>query len=99
MPPSVEALEESAYDALLAPIWGYLALTHDPVPSDVIFVFGSRDLGVARRAGELYAAGDGSRGGTPGGGAAIGDLTPWYTDHQQAAEEGSSRSCSLWEQC
>ncbi|MCH7748366.1 MAG: YdcF family protein [Acidobacteria bacterium] len=61
MPPSVESLEESAYAALLTPIWDFLALTHDPVPSDVIFVFGSRDLGVARRAAALYAAGLSSR--------------------------------------
>ena len=61
MPPSIELLDETAYRALLAPIWTFLARTHDPAPSDVIFVFGSRDLGVARRAAELYAAGLSSR--------------------------------------
>ena len=57
MPPSIESLGETAYEALLAPIWDFLVRTHAPAPSDVIFVFGSRDLGVARRAAELYAAG------------------------------------------
>ena len=57
MPPSIESLDETAYEALLAPIWDFLVRTHAPAPSDVFFVFGSRDLGVARRAAELYAAG------------------------------------------
>ena len=54
---SIESLDETSYEALLTPIWDYLARTDDPAPSDVIFVFGSRDLGVPRRAAELYAAG------------------------------------------
>jgi uncharacterized SAM-binding protein YcdF (DUF218 family) len=58
---SIESLDEAAYEALLAPIWAFLARTHDPAPSDVIFVFGSRDLDVPRRAAELYAAGLSSR--------------------------------------
>ena len=58
---SIESLDETAYEDLLAPIWGFLARTDDPAPSDVIFVFGSRDLGVPRRAAELYAAGLASR--------------------------------------
>ncbi len=61
MPPSIELLNETAYQALLAPIWHFLAQTQDPAPSDVIFVFGSRDLGVARRGAELYTAGLASR--------------------------------------
>ena len=58
---SIESLDETAYEALLMPIWDFLARTDDPAPSDVIFVFGSRDLGVARRAAELYTAGLASR--------------------------------------
>ena len=58
---SIESLDETAYEALLTPIWGFLARTDEPAPSDVIFVFGSRDLGVPRRAAELYAAGLSSR--------------------------------------
>ena len=54
---SIESLNETDYQALLAPIWDFLARSDDPAPSDVIFVFGSRDLGVPRRAAELYAAG------------------------------------------
>ena len=61
MPSSIESLDDIAYEALLGPIWDFLVWTHDPVSSDVIFVFGSRDLGVARRAAELYAAGLASR--------------------------------------
>ena len=61
MSPSIDALDNDAYTRLLAPVWDFLAWTHDPVPSDVIFVFGSRDLGVARRAAELYAVGLASR--------------------------------------
>jgi len=61
MSPSIESLDENAYTALLAPIWAFLARTDDPVPSDVIFVFGSRDLAVPRRASELYAVGFSSR--------------------------------------
>ena len=57
MSPSIESLDENAYTALLAPIWDFLARTDDPVPSDVIFVFGSRDLDVPRRAAELYGVG------------------------------------------
>ena len=54
---SIASLDTTAYEALLAPLWDFLARTHDPVCSDVIFVFGGHDLGVARRAGELYVAG------------------------------------------
>ena len=53
---SIESLDETAYEALLAPIWSFLARTDAPVRSDVIFVFGSRDLDVPRWAAELYAA-------------------------------------------
>ena len=58
---SIESLDETAYEALLTPIWDFLARTDDPVSSDVIFVFGSRDLGVAHRAAALYTAGLASR--------------------------------------
>jgi len=61
MPSSIESLDDTAYEALLTPIWEFLVRTDDPAPSDVIFVFGSHDLGVARRAAELYAAGLASR--------------------------------------
>lgn len=61
MPSSIASLEETAYEALLAPVWDYLVRSDEPAPSDVIFVFGSHDLGVARRAAELYAASLASR--------------------------------------
>jgi uncharacterized SAM-binding protein YcdF (DUF218 family) len=61
MPWSVASLDETAYEALLTPVWEFLVRTDDPAPSDVIFVFGSHDLGVARRGAELYAAGLASR--------------------------------------
>jgi uncharacterized SAM-binding protein YcdF (DUF218 family) len=53
----LEALDEAGYVHLLEPLWRYLALAHPPGPSDVIFVFGSRDLAVPQRAAELYRAG------------------------------------------
>ena len=61
MPSSIASLDETAYEALLRPIWDFLVRADDPASSDVIFVFGSQDLGVARRAAELYAAGLTSR--------------------------------------
>ena len=61
MSSSIDELDDDAYTRVLAPVWDFLARTHDPAPSDVIFVFGSRDLGVARRAAELYVAGLASR--------------------------------------
>ena len=57
MPSAIASLDEPAYEALLRPIWDFLVRADDPASSDVIFVFGSQDLGVARRAAELYAAG------------------------------------------
>lgn len=53
----IDTLDDDAYTRLLLPLWEFLARTHVPAPSDVIFVFGSRDLDVPRRAAELYAAG------------------------------------------
>ena len=53
----IDGLEEKAYVRLLHPIWSYLCPIQTPLPSDVIFVFGSRALEVPRRAAELYAAG------------------------------------------
>ena len=53
----IDGLEEKAYVRLLQPIWSYLCPIQTPLPSDVIFVFGSRALEVPRRAAELYAAG------------------------------------------
>ena len=58
---SIDALDDDTYARLLQPIWAYLTRTDRPAPSDVIFVFGSRDLGVPRRAAELYLAGLSSR--------------------------------------
>ena len=42
---------------MLEPLWHFLAVCEEPVPADVIFVFGSRALEVPRRAADLYAAG------------------------------------------
>ena len=53
----MDGLDAEAYERLLKPVWNFLCLTHAPAPSDVIFVFGSRDLEVPRRAAQLYAAG------------------------------------------
>jgi len=42
---------------LLNPVWNFLAISDNPVPSDVIFVFGSQDLRVPHHAASLYRAG------------------------------------------
>lgn len=57
----IETLDEAGYVGLLTPLWRYLAVAHPPCVSDVIFVFGSRDLAVPRRAAELYRAGHAAR--------------------------------------
>ena len=57
----IDALDAAAYTRLLAPVWRYLALAEPPCLSDVIFVFGSRDLAVPRRAAELYRTGHAPR--------------------------------------
>ena len=56
MSPRLDTMTESACERLLEPIWSFLSATKAPVPSDVIFVFGSRAIEVPRRAAELYAA-------------------------------------------
>lgn len=62
LPPadSVDRLDEPAFQRAILPVWDYLARADPPEPSDVIFVFGSQDLSVPRRAAELYRAGHAS---------------------------------------
>ena len=57
MLPSIDALDDDTYTHLLAPIWAYLARMDRSVRSDVIFVLGSLDLAVPRRAAKFYTAG------------------------------------------
>src|SRR5260370_40614126 len=42
--------------AIAAKLWDYLRLDQEVRPAECILVFGGHDLGVARRAGELYRA-------------------------------------------
>lgn len=49
-------VSDAAYSRLVQPLWDYLAIAHDPVPADVIFVFGSQDLAVPARAAALHCA-------------------------------------------
>jgi uncharacterized SAM-binding protein YcdF (DUF218 family) len=42
---------------LLQPLWDYLAVSEDPRPADLIFVFGSADYAVPTRAAEIYHQG------------------------------------------
>ena len=58
---SLDQLLEPELAQLLEPVWTYLAVSHRPRPSDAIFVFGSRDLAVPRRAAALFLAGHGER--------------------------------------
>ena len=53
----MDTRDEAVFQRLVLPIWEFLARADAPVPSDVIFVFGSQDLAVPRRAAELYHAG------------------------------------------
>lgn len=59
-PDSVDGPDEAEFQRVVLPIWEYLARADWPAPSDVIFVFGSQDLAVPRRAAELYRAGHAS---------------------------------------
>lgn len=53
----IDRLDDAAFDALLDPVWRFLAHRHPPAPSDVIFVFGSLDLAVPGHAAQLYRQG------------------------------------------
>lgn len=57
MPDPIDPLDEAAFQRAVLPMWEYLARADPPVVSDVIFVFGSEDLAVPRRAADLYHAG------------------------------------------
>lgn len=53
----LDSLSDAAYWHLVEPIWNFLVISHVPAPSDVIFVFGSQDLAVPRRAAEFFSDG------------------------------------------
>ena len=55
--PNPPAWDTATFAKRLGPVWAYLALEHPPEPADVIFVFGSQDLAIPRRAAELYRHG------------------------------------------
>jgi uncharacterized SAM-binding protein YcdF (DUF218 family) len=71
-------------------IWDYLQLRHEPIPADVIIVFGTNDLRVARFAARLYHEGFGHRLVCTGGMAHQNDLlaTNWCkTEAEMYADE------------
>ncbi|MGA2580557.1 MAG: YdcF family protein [Bryobacteraceae bacterium] len=71
-------------------VWDYLQLKQDPVPADVIVVFGTNDLRVARFAARLYQDGFGHSLVCTGGMAHQGDLlaTNWpKTEAEMYADE------------
>src|ERR1017187_8961176 len=71
-------------------VWEYLQLKHDPIPADVIVVFGTNDLRVARFAAHLYHEGFGRSLVCTGGMAHQGDLlaTNWHkTEAEMYADE------------
>jgi len=71
-------------------IWEYLQLKHEPIPADVIVVFGTNDLRVARFAARLYHKGFGRSLVCTGGMAHQGDLlaTNWHkTEAEMYADE------------
>jgi uncharacterized SAM-binding protein YcdF (DUF218 family) len=71
-------------------VWEYLQLKHDPIPADVIVVFGTNDLRVARFAARLYHEGFGRSLVCTGGMAHQGDLlaTDWHkTEAEMYADE------------
>jgi len=57
MPEPMDTRDEAVFQRLVLPIWAFLTRADSPVPSDVIFVFGSQDLAVPRQAAELFHAG------------------------------------------
>jgi len=59
-------------------VWEYLAAAAAPVPSDVIFCFGSYQFGVARCAAQLYRAGMARRVLVTGG--SVGRIPPYETE-------------------
>jgi uncharacterized SAM-binding protein YcdF (DUF218 family) len=71
-------------------VWDYLQLKHDPIPADVIVVFGTNDIRVARFAARLYHEGFGRTLVCTGGMAHQGDLlaTNWHkTEAEMFADE------------
>ncbi len=71
-------------------VWDYLQLKQDPIPADVIVVFGTNDLRVARFAAGLYHQGFGRSLVCTGGMAHQGDLlaTNWpKTEAEMYADE------------
>jgi uncharacterized SAM-binding protein YcdF (DUF218 family) len=74
-------------------IWDYLQLKHHPIPADVIVVFGTNDLRVARFAARLYHEGFGRTLVCTGGMAHQGDLlaTKWHkTEAEMYADEAAA---------
>src|SRR5690348_651006 len=59
-------------------LWRYLVVSGSPTSADVLFCFGSRDLGVPRRAAELYRHGCADTVVVTGG-AALGGMTEGET--------------------
>ena len=71
-------------------VWDYLQLKHHPIPADIIVVFGTNDLRVARFAARLYHEGFGPSLVCTGGMAHQGDLlaTNWHkTEAEMYADE------------
>jgi len=75
-------------------VWEYLQLKHDPIPADVMIVFGTNDLRVARFAARLYHEGFAHRLVCTGGMAHQGDLlaTNW---HKSEAEMYADEAVAL----
>ena len=74
-------------------VWEYLQLKHDPIPAEVIVVFGTNDLRVARLAARLYHEGFGRTLVCTGGMAHQGDLLATYwlnTEAEMYADEAVS---------
>jgi hypothetical protein len=74
-------------------VWEYLQLKHDPIPADVIVVFGTNDLRVARFAARLYHEGFGHSLVCTGGMAHQGDLlaTNWHKTEAEMYPDEASR--------
>jgi len=75
-------------------VWDYLQLKHDPIPADVIVVFGTNDIRVARFAARLYHEGFGRTLVCTGGMAHQGDLlaTNWHKSEAEVyADEAVAR--------
>ena len=76
-------------------LWNYLRLGVPVRPAECLLVFGGHDLGVARRAAELYAAGIAPFVVVSGGSRAVPDGSDFATEAEAIVDRTCSATTSL----